>query len=193
MRRDAGFTLLELLVALVVFGLLLAGLTQSVRLGLRAWDAQTRTIARSGDLDAVDRLLRGIITRMQPGRLVDPPNIAGNAASLAFTSVLPEGAAALANRDADMLLRVDGGELVLQWVPHRHVRPLGPPPPPQEARILDDVAQLRIGYYAAGGWRSEWHDRVPPELVRVQIIFAAQSPRTWPAIVVAPLRRRADG
>ena len=35
--RQSGFTLLELLVALVVLGLLVVGLTQGVRAGLTMW------------------------------------------------------------------------------------------------------------------------------------------------------------
>ena len=43
--RDAGFTLLEVLVSLVVTGLILAGLAQGFRFGVAAWDAQTRILA----------------------------------------------------------------------------------------------------------------------------------------------------
>ena len=43
MRR--GFTLLEMLAVLAVLGLLLAGLSQGIRFGLRAWDMQAREVA----------------------------------------------------------------------------------------------------------------------------------------------------
>jgi prepilin-type N-terminal cleavage/methylation domain-containing protein len=46
--RQKGFTLLELLVALVVLGLLVVGLNQGVRAGLTMWGAQTREWARPG-------------------------------------------------------------------------------------------------------------------------------------------------
>ena len=36
MRRQSGFTLLEMMVALVVFGLLMAGVAQTMRYGLTA-------------------------------------------------------------------------------------------------------------------------------------------------------------
>ena len=42
---DAGFTLLEIMVALVVFGLLVLGLGQGVDFGLRAWGRQTGGVA----------------------------------------------------------------------------------------------------------------------------------------------------
>jgi general secretion pathway protein J len=43
--RDAGYTLLEMLVALVVFGLVMAGIAQSFRFGLTAWSAAPRITA----------------------------------------------------------------------------------------------------------------------------------------------------
>ena len=58
MRRttQTGFTLLELLAALIVLSLLLVAITQGVRFGVQAWQTQSRAcwIARD-DLDAVDR------------------------------------------------------------------------------------------------------------------------------------------
>ena len=53
--RQGGFTLLEMLVALVVLGLLVVGLTQGVRTGLALWSAQSRRIGTAADLDAVAR------------------------------------------------------------------------------------------------------------------------------------------
>jgi prepilin-type N-terminal cleavage/methylation domain-containing protein len=50
----AGFTLLEVLVALAVMGLLLFGLVQGSHFVLLGWDRQTRLAARTEDLDAVD-------------------------------------------------------------------------------------------------------------------------------------------
>ena len=48
--QQSGFTLLELLVALVVLGFLMVGLTQGVRTGLAMWGAQTRRLGETGEL-----------------------------------------------------------------------------------------------------------------------------------------------
>jgi general secretion pathway protein J len=60
-RRQSGFTLLEMLVALVVLGFLMVGLTQGLRAGLTMWGAQTRRVGETADLDAGARVLRRIL------------------------------------------------------------------------------------------------------------------------------------
>ena len=70
MRRrapQAGFTLLEILVALVVLGFLLLGLAEGVRFGLRAWDTETRLVDRGADMDAMERVMRHAIVAADPG------------------------------------------------------------------------------------------------------------------------------
>lgn len=191
--HEAGFTLLELLVALVVFGFLVAGLAQGTRFGLQAWATQARGIDAHADRDAADRTLRQLLGAMAPGSAQDPPNIVGTAHSLAFTTTLP-AAAALASRDADAVLAVDArAGLVLRWTPHRHAVRLGPPPAPQQAELLPGVQRMDLAYWRAdgqGGWLAAWNDRDPPALVRIQLVFAAAG-RHWPAIIVAPMRSRA--
>ena len=60
-RSQDGFTLLEMLVALVVFGLLMAGLGQSMRYGLKAWTAEGLSAASAERMAAVDTALRRLI------------------------------------------------------------------------------------------------------------------------------------
>lgn len=189
-RQPGGFTLLEVLVALVVLGFMMAGLAQGVRFGTRAWDTQARVIAERGELDAVDRALRRLIERMAPGRDREPAGVRGEADRLAFTSELPLAASAIA-RAADVAILVGGGRLVLRWTPHLHARRLGPDPVPTEEVLLHGVARVEFAYWApAGAWTSVWSERAPPALVRVRVVFPEGDRRRWPDIVAAPLRER---
>ena len=61
LAQPSGFTLLEILVALVVLGLLMIGLTEGTRLGLRTIETQARLTDRTAGLDAVDQTLRTLI------------------------------------------------------------------------------------------------------------------------------------
>ncbi len=65
-RASDGFTLLEILVALAVFGFLLAGLSQTVRFGLTAWRQHARLSDGKADLDALDRTLRSVVENLAP-------------------------------------------------------------------------------------------------------------------------------
>src|SRR5271170_7447617 len=64
-KGQAGFTLLEMIVALVVLGFLMIGLTEGSRFGFRAWKHQADMIADHDQMDAVDRTLRQLLTHVQ--------------------------------------------------------------------------------------------------------------------------------
>jgi len=188
--RDGGFTLLEILVALVVLGFLVAGLAGGVRLGMRAWGAQDRAIAVHGELDAVDRALRLLIEQADPGDATHAAGVKGGTAQLGLVTRLP----AVADQPVDAALLVDAGQrLVLRWTPRRFGRPIGPPPPPQDAVLLDGVEAAQFSYWprnGEGGWRSAWDGPDPPTLIRVRLRFA-DAARHWPDIVAALARERA--
>ncbi len=188
--REAGFTLLEILVALVVFGFLVLGLGQGVDFGLRAWDRQSRGIAARGELDAVDRALRGLIGRLDPDT-----DVVGRAHGLGLTSQLPQ-TAALATGEADMALGVDGARrLVLRWTPHLHAVRFGPPPTPDVAELLRGIERLDLAYWPrdGGGWRDTWSAHDPPAMIRIHVVFPVGDPRHWPDLIAAPMRDRASG
>lgn len=191
--RQAGFTLLETLVALVVLGLLMTGLAQGLRLGVSAWQAQTRILAARGDLDAADSTLRALIARLDPGGFsANPPSFAGTSRSLGFTTTLPQAAGGMATREADVTLAVDDGRrLQLLWRTH-YPNPTRPPPPARRVLLLEEVDHLEIAYWQGekGGWRSEWAGAPLPKLIRIRIVFTRESGRHGPDIVITPMRER---
>ena len=197
MRDEPGFTLLEILVALVVFGFVMVALTQGVQFGLAAWRSQARVTAQRGDLDAVDRTLRSLVARMDPGGQAAGTRVQGSARTLAFTTELPLATGPLVTREADVSLAVDGTHrLSLFWLPHFRTW-LGPPRVPAQATLTDDVDRIEISYWQPpaanrpGGWVAVWDGRRgAPGLIRFRIVFAPTSRRRWPDIVVAPMRAR---
>ena len=174
----AGFTLLEVLVALTVLGLLLFGLVQGSHFVLLGWDQQTRLAARNEDLDAVDRTLRRLIVQAKPGSKWEPLIFAGTAHAVTFTSIVPLPADGFPAQRADVELVVDATHrLLLRWMPHFHAINVGRPPPPVTTEILDGVDRLELSYWPAtqgGGWTSIWQNEAPPALVRIRIIFRFQ-------------------
>jgi general secretion pathway protein J len=187
MRRvaatSAGFTLLEMLVALVVFGLLMAGIAQSMHYGLTAWSAQIRAQTKPQDLVAVDDALRFMIAQAVPDSFTGYPD------QMAFTTTLPAGSP-LPDRLADVaILPGPGGSFLLRWTPHPPGPLLGPAPAPHTEFLLDGVTAVTVSYLVGApdgstAWAASYSNGGLPLLVRLHLVFA--DGRHWPDLVAAP-------
>jgi general secretion pathway protein J len=197
--RQGGFTLLELLVALVVLGLLVVGLTQGVRAGLTMWGAQTRRVGETGELDAGARVLRmllGGISTPSPGvagrGVANPTKLEGHPDSLVFVGDLPTGLGT--TRRATITIELVGERLVLRWSPHRHELTTAPAPEPIETELIRGVAHLDFAYWGSpspdqpAGWQAQWDNFNIPQLIRVRLAFAKDDRRRWPDLIAAPQR-----
>lgn len=191
---EAGFTLLEIIVALVVLGVLLATLSQGVHFGFLAWGRQDQSLRTGEALQATDRTLRRLVEQADPGTGRSGAMLAGRAHAMAFTSTLPIGHDG-APSEADISLAVDhDGRLVLSWLPHLHARRLQGAPPPHVSVLLDHVDGLELSYWSdsTGQWSRGWRENTLPDLVRIRITFPEHDPRHWPDIVAAPVREQAS-
>lgn len=186
-----GFTLLELLVALAVFGFLLAGLGQTVRFGLAAWRTEAHQDERKADLEAVDRSLRAIIENLKPGTNAAQPTVTGSATTLTGVTRLRVPGSGLVPVEIEAGLALSGNRLVLRWRPFHHADPLRPPPAPQETELMNGVARVTLGYWQRPGvWLAAWKEPDLPLLVRIHLTFTGENPPRWPDLVVAPLLSR---
>jgi len=190
-RGAAGFTLLEIIVALAVFGFLLVGLSQTVRFGLTAWRQDLRMSEGKTDLEAVDRSLRSIVENLAPGDEAGRPPIDGSTATLTGVTRLRVPGSGLTPVPIEAGLAVSGTRLVLRWRPHHHWMPFGSPSPPQEAELMSGVARLRIDYWQPSGvWAPSWHEPDLPLLIRFRVSLTGNGAPRWPDIVAAPLLSR---
>jgi general secretion pathway protein J len=193
--RQAGFTLLEIIVALVVFGFLFVGLSQGTRTGFALWDAQARRIGQTEELDATVRTVRSLLTGIPILPVTAADNspraiaITGEANRLLFVSDLPTGLGA--TRRADITLEERTGRLILAWTPHRHEAAGAPPVVPTETELIRGVGQLEIAYYGAPAgelplWRTQWPGPQFPLLIRIRLRFPKGDARRWPDLIAAP-------
>ncbi|HQT75521.1 MAG: hypothetical protein B7Z80_06540 [Rhodospirillales bacterium 20-64-7] len=186
--RSAGFTLLEIIVALVVFGFLIAGLSQTVRFGMGAWRAEGRLSDSRTDLEAVDRALRVVVRNLQPGDDTGRAAIVGMGDMFTGISRMPVPSAGLARIPVEVGVAVSGNRLILRWRPYLHAQPFGRAAPPSEATLLDNVERVSISYWRpAGGWVDAWRRPDLPSLIRLRILFRGDNAPHWPDLVVAPL------
>jgi general secretion pathway protein J len=160
-RRDAGFTLVEALVALAVFSLLAAGMTLTITQAVRA---QAVTAAAQDQLRALQTLralLSADLAQVVPrvGRSLDgpaEPALAGTVTGLSFTRVQAEP-----GEDGDgpvaALSRVSyglrDGALVRST---RSALDPGPAATTQERVLLAEAADLRFSYFDGQRWRDTW-------------------------------------
>jgi general secretion pathway protein J len=185
--RAAGFTLLEMLVALVVLGFLMVGLTEGTRFGFKAWKHQADAIAAHDQFDAVDRALRQLLTQANLRESEER-------GSLAFTGQLPLSVG-LATRRADMQLLVDKEHrLILRWTSLRHEVSLEAPQKPTDTVLVGGLDRLDIAFWREAdattgepaGWTNTWGGDRQPRLLRLTLQFPDNQNRRWPPIVVAP-------
>jgi general secretion pathway protein J len=187
-----GFTLLELLVALVVLGIVLAGLAEGTHFGLLTWKVDERLSSADGELVTADAVVRHVIEGMSAGDELNPAPIFGGTNALGCVTTLPRFSDAMPLRRMRAALLVDSAHrLVLRWRPYLHATELGAGPGLTNTVLLARVAGIEVSYWwPDGGWLSSWRRTDLPTLVRVRLIFPAGDPRNWPDVVAGPLLDR---
>lgn len=197
-RSSAGFTLLELLIAITLLGLLMAALFGGLRLGARAWDRSEERLDQSARLQAVQNFLRDRLAQAYPlyaddesGRL--RLGFEGDGAEVRFVTLMPEY---LGTGFAELVLAVeerpDAKDLVVRWR-HFELAPLEEAEP-QIKVLLEDIEALEIAYFGAlaRGEPAMWHEQwlegsALPQLVRLRVLFFEDDRRYWPDLIVRPM------
>jgi len=185
-----------MVVVITVLGFLMIGLTHGVRTGIALWDAQSRRVGETVELDAAARVLRsllsGITSPSAGGGLGNTAgaDLKGSSSSLAFVGDLPTGLGT--TQRADITLQLNGGRLVLRWTPHRHELSTAPAPQATETELVNKVERLDLAYWGTSpsgqemGWQPQWEGPTAPELIRVRLVLGDNDRRRFPDLVAAP-------
>lgn len=201
MKRAAGFTLLEVLAALVLLALLLVGVYSGIRTATHSVRSGTVAIERIDQLRSAQQFLRRELAQSVTEPIAhtdqgEPIYFQGSAHEMRYVAPMPGYLGKLGPQLQQLQLIDDGAgslrlELRLALLP-----PDGQPPQPLgEPQVLfDHIKQGSFSYRGvdsrgvAGPWSPEWADgRIQPQLVRIQL--QPQGRDIWPLFEV-PLRVR---
>ncbi len=202
LRAVAGFTLLEMLVAVALLALIAMLLTGALGFGVRVWETAESVDERSR-VAAVQRLLFQWLQEAEQTRMLGKDGedlrgvFEGHASALRFMGVqqgigLPGGY----YLNELYLREEDTPALVLR---RRLVQPdrsglveAAPEADDGEARVIvDKVAAVEIAYFgretaaSEPEWLDSWSGRLDlPLLVRIRLRFAQSDGRDWPELIV---------
>jgi len=200
MRPQAGFTLLEMMIATALLAVMMGLLLGGMRIGAGSWAQGERLAERATKLLVADNFFRSHLSDLKPlfeipaeakaGGAAPKPVFKGGESFLEYAGTLPP--------------QVKGGlyifRLYLAEEGERRDLKLSMRPfsaggkaggePIEDVLVLEDVENLRISYFKTGRadeasrWEPEWRDNVLPSLIRIEIGLRGEP--AWPAILVVP-------
>lgn len=201
--RQRGFTLLEMVIALTLLGLMMTVLFGGLRFAARGWDAAEGRVQAAEERFLVQRFLRRQLVQARPvqrdaGDGIHELVFEGGPESLSFVSPLPahRGEGGLYVFTLAVERAGDADRLVARYRPFTADQE-GDRQADEETEVLvNAVEQVKFAYYGIpegadeAAWRDDWEDQPQlPELVRLEVLPADDDPGFWPQLLV-PLRLR---
>jgi general secretion pathway protein J len=199
-RAAAGFTLIEVLLAIVLLGLLSLGVYGAISTSTRAVRSGELAIERTNKLRVTQELLRRQLSQALAvaydrdpgdGRIT---NFAGERDRLTWVSAMPGYLGRGGPYVQQLAFERDGGSGTLRF---RHALlngfelREGFPDEPGPVVLLERVSEVRIGYRGItpegrlDDWQDDWDKSGPlPLLVRIEVEFERGSGLRWPPLVV---------
>ena len=205
MNKQPGFTLLELLIAMTLMGIILVMLYGGLRLGMRSWEVGEQRADRINELrvvqDFIRRQFRQSVTTTRTTGDIQGRTVAfeGDPERVVFVAPMLEYLG-LGGLYAIQIDAVEDGEidhLRVRWWPFRPdafeqgessdggAEDDGV----EETVLLSDVSELQWSYFGAGEpnadpqWYERWENASqPPMLARLRLLYLGEP---WPDLVMA--------
>jgi general secretion pathway protein J len=189
-RRAAGFTLIELVVAMALLGTMMLLLYSGLSFSLRSWDAGEASGRRSADRRIGENFLRRELSEIFPMRWKDPMALRvafdGEKERLRFVSARPAGAS-LGGLSL-VSLEVERGDrerhlVMRRAMPDDEAKDFGPLDKAERTVLLEGVDSVQFAYFGAENdftapkWSDTWPyiERVP-QMIRLRMRSSDSTP-----------------
>lgn len=191
----AGFTLMELLVAMTLLGLVMVLLTGGIRFGARVWERSEAQGSHTDTIRVAQEFLRRQLSRAYPLFVTDPTNphveFSGNEDSMALLTTAPQAF----SQPGRIRLRIastknaNSADLIIAMQDELAKNDsFG-----ETQTLVRGFESLSFSYFGTlprdkePSWHHDWTDaRTFPLLIRVEGRFPLGDERKWPDLVVAP-------
>jgi general secretion pathway protein J len=190
---EAGFSLVELLVAIAILGMLSAMLLSGLVTGRKSWQRVEQRTQAGEDVMASQQMLRDLVRRLYPqGSLRGSApftQFTGDEKQMLFDAAVPDAKAPAPPQTYHLSLSA-AGALVLD---SRPALSLTPDRMAERTVISTGLAGLEIAYFGPDApglppiWQHRWERRQrPPQAIRIRARFPRGDRRVWPDLLVQP-------
>jgi general secretion pathway protein J len=191
MSNERGFTLLEVLVAAALFGLVMLMAGEGMRAALSGWRVTQDRTGSDGEISDAQAVVRRLLTEAWPSVVRDRDGVVrlafhGEERVMRLIAAVPPGSGMLSAIE----LRLAGNSLVVRTAPidPRSRTPFDALADAPATVLVEGFKQASFAYWdGTADWRSRWRElRSLPVLVRLRLSFRDDDARTWPELLAAP-------
>ena len=198
---EGGFTLLEMLIAMTLLGLVMAMVFGGLRLGARAWEASDTSATNLARLEAVHGFLRRSLAASATVLASDDKGkrqilFTGDGERLEFATLLPPYLGIGGFHRLTLAIAGEGKDRRLTLKSRLYQGADGGTAEAgdgEETVLMEGIAGIALAYFGAldsdsdPGWHRDWREAATlPELIRVRVHFATDDRRHWPDLIVRP-------
>ena len=197
MKRDLGFTLIEIMLGMTLLSIMMALLFATMRISAQSWDAGEGKIAQVSESAVVYNFFQRHLSTARPlwndfSEAEPSFSFQGHGQSMQFVSAFPASAGRAGLQLFSIELLQQGGDGVIKVA----LTPFFPSAEneqwrPEQVILLRNVRVFKLAYLApdesngSAQWQDEWVDKeAMPGLVKISI--ARNNETFWPEMVFAP-------